>query len=95
MTEVSPAMRRAIFWLHRRGGDGVFDKTRVLVASGERSGSLGFSLDEGFMYSTWLKLEQAGLLEFYGGKRGRGRVKLTASGTAIATRVQAHEAAHG
>jgi hypothetical protein len=72
---ITKSQRRALDWLTRQGGDGVFDKTHVLVAAGERL-SGGKTEESGFMYGTWLALEKAGLVEFYGGKNGRGRVRV-------------------
>lgn len=69
---LTEAQQRALKWLRDRGGDGVFDKTRVLVAAGERSGDD----HEGAMYATWVALERQGLVEFYGGKNGRGRLRI-------------------
>ena len=60
--------RAALKWLKNRGGDGVFDKTNVLIAGGERAG---------VMRSTWNTLEALGLVEFYLNRR---RVKLTVDG---------------
>jgi len=77
---ITKSQQRALDWLTRQGGDGVFDKTHVLVAAGERLSSDTYDergkLEEGFMYGTWLALERAGLVEFYGGKNGRGRVRV-------------------
>jgi len=83
---LTKSQRRALDWLIRQGGDGVFDKTRVLVAAGERLSSdpdrIDVDLDvdgfpkQGFMYGTWLALEKAGAVQFYGGKTGRGRVRV-------------------
>ncbi len=98
MAALTPAQKRALEWLRKRGGDGVFDKSRVLVAQGERV-DYSNSVDEfgepmeGFMYSTWLGLEKAGKVEFYGGKHGRGRVRIAQAGIALATRAPAREPA--
>lgn len=73
---MTKTQQRALDWLRKQGGDGVFDKTRVLVAGGERlSSETG---PAGFTYTTWLALEKAGHVQFYGGKSGRSRVKVTA-----------------
>lgn len=72
MTALSQSMRDALSWLAKRGGDGCFDLHGVALAAGE-SGP--------FMRSTWNKLEQVKLIEFYkpSGK-GRGRLRLTEFG---------------
>jgi hypothetical protein len=95
---MTKAQQRALDWLRKQGGDGVFDKARVLVAAGERlaSDSLDAAdgkLQEGFMYATWLALEKAGKVVFYGGKHGRGRVRVVEAGIALATRAPAREPA--
>ena len=58
----------ALKWLRNRNGDGCFDKTRVLVAAGERAP---------VMRSTWNKLRSLGLVEEY---MGRKRIRVTATG---------------
>jgi hypothetical protein len=58
----------ALRWLIRRNGDGVFDRDGVLLAAGELAP---------FMRSTWNRLRDLGLVEFYkptGKGRGRCRV---------------------
>jgi hypothetical protein len=89
---MTKAKTRAFEWLRKQGGDGVFDKTRVLVARGERPSALNTG-EMGFNYSTWLGLEKAGKVEFYGGKHGRGRVRVVEAGIALATRAPAREPA--
>lgn len=65
---MTPAMKSALLWLRNRNGDGVFDKSGVLVAAGQRAG-----VDR----STWNKLSDAGMVEFY---RKRKRVRITFDG---------------
>ncbi len=65
------AQKSALKWLKNRAGDGVFDKTQVLVACGERAP---------VMRLTWSTLEQLGLVERY--MNGR-RLKITESGMQI------------
>lgn len=63
--------RRALLWLRNRNGDGVFDKTQVLTAAGERAP---------VMRSTWNKLREAGMVEEYLGRR---RLRVTEAGLAV------------
>ena len=58
----------ALKWLRNRNGDGCFDKTRVLVAAGERAP---------VMRSTWNNLQTLGLVEK---NMGRKRLRVTAAG---------------
>lgn len=58
----------ALKWLRNRNCDGCFDKTRVLVAAGERAP---------VMRSTWNNLQTLGLVEEY---MGRKRLRVTAAG---------------
>ncbi|GAA2871889.1 hypothetical protein GGQ99_000969 [Aminobacter niigataensis] len=68
----SPSMLSALKWLRSRHGDGVFEKNHsVLVAGGERAP---------VMRSTWSKLAEAGLVEFYLNRR---RVRVTSDGLKI------------
>lgn len=71
MSTIGNAQKAALKWLIRRNGDGVFDRTKVLCAAGDRAG---------VMRTTWNKLEEAGLVEFY---LGRKRVKVTPAGHAL------------
>jgi hypothetical protein len=65
---VTKAQRRALEWLAKRNGDGIFDVHGVLVAAGERAP---------FMRSTWNKLRDAGLVEIYRvHSRGASRCKV-------------------
>lgn len=57
----------ALDWLRKRNGDGMFDKHGVVLAAGESAP---------FMRSTWNKLHDLGKIEFYGGKTGRGRLRI-------------------
>lgn len=59
----------ALKWLADHNGDGVFDRTGVLLAAGELAP---------FMRSTWNALAGLGLIEFYKPTgKGRGRARLT------------------
>lgn len=58
-------------WLIAHNGDGVFDRSGVLLAGGERSGA---------MRSTWNALRSAGLVEEYA---GRARLRVSDAGRAI------------
>lgn len=60
--------KAALKWLINRNGDGAFDKTRCLIAAGERAGVLR---------STWSKLHDLGLVKIYipdGAKHKRCKV---------------------
>jgi len=61
------ATEQALEWLRRRNGDGMFDKNGVVLAAGESAP---------FMRSTWNKLQALGKIEFYGGKTGKGRLRI-------------------
>lgn len=63
--------KSALKWLRNRGGDGVFDKTRVLIARGERAG---------VMRKTWNILRDLGAVELYANNK---RVKVTEFGSSI------------
>jgi hypothetical protein len=69
--------KRALTWLQTHGGDACFDKNGVAIAQGEHAP---------VYRATWNKLQQAELIEFYGGKRdggkGYGRLRLTDAGRA-------------
>lgn len=54
--QITEAQRAALRWFKRHNGDGLFDKCGVLVAAGERAP---------VMRSTWNKLRDLGLVEFY------------------------------
>jgi len=57
----------ALKWLKARNGDGILDKHGVVLAAGESAH---------FMRSTWNGLRDLGKVEFYGGKHGRGRIRI-------------------
>lgn len=65
---MTPALKQALKWLSDHGGDGMFDKNGVVLAAGESAP---------FRRSTWNALARLGNVEFYGGKRGRSRLKVT------------------
>lgn len=65
------AQIEAARWLKARNGDGMFDRNGVLLAAGESAP---------VMRSTWGKLADMGAVEFYGGKSGRSRLRLTSEG---------------
>lgn len=59
MTKVTDAQKSALLWLKNRNGDGVFaekSNKSVLIAAGDRAP---------IMRSTWNKLADCGLVEFY------------------------------
>lgn len=62
--DLKASARSALRWLAEHNSDGCFDKTRVLLAAGERAP---------FMYATWKYLEDAGAVEFY---QDRKRVRI-------------------
>jgi len=65
------AQRSALKWLRNRNGDGVFDKSGVLVAGGERAP---------VMRATWNHLAAMHMVEFY---QDRRRVRVTDFGRRI------------
>ena len=69
---LTAAQAAALKWLREHGGDGCFDRHGVALAQGETAP---------VMRSTWNALQQAGFVQFYGGKRdggrGYGRLRLT------------------
>ena len=71
MTALTKSQLSALLWLRNRNGDGVFDKHRVLVAAGEKAP---------IMYSTWLALESAHMVEFYMNNK---RFRVTEVGKAV------------
>lgn len=80
-TTITKAMKSAVLWLRNRNADGVFDRTQVLTAAGEKAP---------IMRSTWSKLEKLGLVERY--MNGR-RLKVTDAGLSLDLRgVQESEA---
>lgn len=69
--ELTGSQKSALLWLRNRGCDGVFDKTNVLIAAGERAG---------VVRATWNALAANGLLEFYANRR---RVRVTEIGKSV------------
>jgi hypothetical protein len=67
---VTDSQRSALLWLRNRNGDGMFDRSGVLRAGGQRAG---------VMRSTWNKLRDAGLVETY----NRKRLRVIAEGLAV------------
>lgn len=67
----TPSQLAALKWLRNRNGDGVFDRTQVLVAAGDRAP---------VMRATWNKLEALALVEFYASRR---RIRVTDAGRAV------------
>lgn len=64
----------ALRWLNRHNGDGAFavgGKGKALLAGGEIAP---------VMRRTWNSLQQQGVVEFYGGKSGRARCRITEQG---------------
>lgn len=72
-SDITDAQRAALKWLREHNGDGIFDKSGVLLAGGERAP---------VVRSTWNKLADQGLVKFYGGKHGRSRLRLTSEARA-------------
>lgn len=70
MRAATDSQLAALTWLRRRNGDGLFDRTGVLVAAGERAG---------VMRATWNALAKAGLVEFYMANK---RLRVTPAGLA-------------
>jgi hypothetical protein len=67
---ITKAQQAALEWLKEHNGTGVFDKTGVLLAAGERAP---------FMRSTWNALRDAGLIDMWRiGNRGPARVAVSA-----------------
>lgn len=79
MTRLTQAQKSALRWLLDHNGDGGFDTHNVLIAAGVKAP---------FMRSTWNALAVNELVEFYGGRTGKRRVKLTQAGSAVATSVE-------
>jgi len=70
--ELTTAQKEALRWLKEHGGDGAFDKFGVALAAGESAP---------VARSTWNKLRDAGLVEFYNpAGKGRGRLRLVSKG---------------
>lgn len=70
---LTDAQHSALKWLARRNGDGAFamGNGNALLAAGEVAP---------VMRATWNTLRDAGLVEYYGGKTGRARCRLTSQG---------------
>jgi hypothetical protein len=67
---MTKAMTAALKWLANRGGDAAFDRNGVALAQGDTAP---------VTRSTWNKLRDAGLVEFYNPTgKGRGRVRVVA-----------------
>ena len=65
---MTKAQTDALKWLRDRGGDACFDKHGVALAMGETAP---------VARSTWNKLRDAGLIEFYNpSNKGRGRLRI-------------------
>jgi hypothetical protein len=65
----------ALRWLVERHGDGVFDKNGIALAAGQTAP---------VMRSTWNRLRDHGLVEFYNpAAKGYGRLRVTAAGQAL------------
>lgn len=74
--EITEAQRRALRWLHNRGGEGMFNKQQVLLAQGELAG---------VMRSTWNALADAKPpCVIYSANKGYKRVALTEAGKVVA-----------
>ena len=68
MADLTKAMQAALKWLRDRGGDAAFDRYGVALAMGDSAP---------VARSTWNKLRDAGLVEFYNPSgKGRGRLRL-------------------
>lgn len=59
--------RRAVEWLRERGGDGAVTKMGRVLAQGDVSPAHN---------RVWHYLEQRSVVEYYGGARGRSRLRL-------------------
>lgn len=68
------ALQAALDWLRRHNGDGVFDRTNVLLAAGERAP---------VMFLSWQRLEALGYVEFYIGGGKAKRLRVTAFGMSV------------
>jgi len=72
MTAVTQSHLAALKWLRNRNADGVFERNNsVVLAAGDRAP---------VMRSTWNKLAEAGLVEFYLERR---RVRVTEAGMLV------------
>lgn len=71
---LTDAQLSALQWLYRHNGDGAFafgGKGKALIAAGEVAP---------VNRATWNILQGRGLVEYYGGKSGRARCRLTDAG---------------
>jgi hypothetical protein len=64
---VTRAQRRALEWLREHGGDGCFTRHGIALAQGELAP---------YERITWDHLRNAGLIEYYGGAEGYGRLRI-------------------
>jgi len=70
--EMTKSQAEALKWLRERGGDGIFDRCGVLIASGESAPHTR---------ATWNALAKLGLVEMYKPTgKGRGRLKVLKEG---------------
>lgn len=75
---MTDAQKDALRWLGRHNGDGAFafgGKGKALIAAGEVAP---------VNRATWNTLQAMGHVEYYGGKSGRARCRLTATGKELA-----------
>ncbi len=74
--DLTTAQRETLDWLRKHGGDGMFDRNGVALASGESAP---------VVRSTWNRLAALGFVEFYNPTgKGRGRLRLTERAKAAA-----------
>lgn len=74
--ELTEAQRRALRWLHNRGGEGVFNRHQVLLARGELAA---------VMRATWNALAAVNPpCVSFSDNKGFKRILITPAGTAIA-----------
>lgn len=65
---MTKSQSEALEWLRKRGGDAIFDRNGVAMAMGESAP---------IMRSTWNRLRDMGLIEFYSPTgKGRGRMRI-------------------
>jgi len=73
---MTDAEKNALYWLSKHNSDGTFAKGghgNYLIAGGEKAP---------FTRSTWNHLQDAGLVEYYGGPRSRSRCRISVPGRA-------------
>lgn len=76
--KLTEAQMAALRWLYRHNGDGAFafgGKGKALIAAGEVAP---------VNRTTWNILQGLGLIEYYGGKSGRARCRMTDAGKKVA-----------